>query len=117
MHGTPSTVLVLGAGASRPYGFPLGQELKEGICGMIGNWLEGTRQSPDLAELISKHGFTRDIQETFFRALSTSPRNSIDAFLEIRTEFRDLGKTWIAAIIAHTESASPLTGQGLAKIE
>ena len=29
---TKSTVLVLGAGASKAYGFPIGQKLKEDIC-------------------------------------------------------------------------------------
>ena len=81
---TKPTVLVLGAGASMAYGFPSGIELRDNILmeleGVNINILRGLGHAPH--EL-----------ENFKKAFTRSPVYSIDAFLERRLEFMDLGKS------------------------
>jgi len=81
------TVLILGAGASMPYGFPSGQKLKEEVLfyldfGNSQNWY------PKFKQL----GYKREDVEEFFAALNYSERNSVDEFLEYRTKFLEIGK-------------------------
>ncbi|HET8580462.1 MAG TPA: hypothetical protein VFL31_05635 [Nitrospiraceae bacterium] len=91
------TVLVLGAGASRPYGFPTGKELIKLIH-------EGTRKpSRHLAEELIECGFQFDLIQEFGRDLKLSSLASIDAFLEHRKKFRDVGKAAIAAVLIPLE--------------
>ncbi len=92
---TKPTVLILGAGASAPYGFPSGQTLKDLVC----------------------HGHDSTIQETgidlkeydrFKSALGRSGCSSVDTFLESRPEYVDLGKTAIANVLLPMEQTSKL---------
>jgi hypothetical protein len=86
---TTPTVLVLGAGASHPYGFPTGERLKREIC--------GTFSGPDtpaallLCPQTGHHKFF-EFREAFLR----SGQPSIDAFLQYRPNFLEVGKLAIA---------------------
>jgi hypothetical protein len=90
--------LVLGAGASAPYGFPLGQNLmSEVIEKLIG---ESGGRSLHLIQLLKDLGFQRKQQEDFANALHDAKQTSIDAFLQERgVDFLDIGKACIAACL------------------
>ncbi|MBN2267787.1 MAG: hypothetical protein JW725_05635 [Candidatus Babeliaceae bacterium] len=90
------TVLVLGAGASLPYGLPLGNELKNLIFALLNNVSERHK----LADLLKMN--EPDIRR-FAKELSESGLDSIDAWLERRSEFTELGKTCVAHIIINSE--------------
>src|SRR5689334_1883669 len=98
------TVLILGAGASRPYGFPLANELRLEVIELI--------QEPDkpgLAKLLLECGFSAELIRDFREALAGSQAYSIDAFLEYRPGFSDIGKTAIAARLLPREVPKRLT--------
>jgi hypothetical protein len=86
MIETP-TVFVLGAGASSPYGFPTGAGLRADIIKTI--------RASDGGPLLQL-GFDETDFRRFTDALEKSATNSVDAFLENRAEFRELGKLAIA---------------------
>ena len=94
MIKTPTT-FVIGAGASNPYGFPIGSEL--------------TRQArlidhrSDLYRFILNREIKTSALETVLTDLREHPENSIDAYLETRqdeSETMRIGKTIIAAVMA-----------------
>lgn len=85
------TVLVLGAGASRPYGFPTAAELKELICGRFQEGSEACRLFDERSEFYTTYNFVE-----FRNAFRKSGKASVDAFLEHRPEFIDVGKLAIA---------------------
>ena len=90
------TVLVLGAGASQPYGFPTGRELLKQVCNLdIAKMPEAVR--PDAHEM-----------KQFQTELQSSARNSVDAFLEHRDEYEDLGKKAMAHCLLSSESRAQL---------
>jgi hypothetical protein len=104
-------VLVLGAGASRPYGFPTGGELCQ--------WIQGIFAETDDAKLrVSMHqkvvpflrefGFEADDRKEFVDALSKSARESVDAFLEFRPEFLRIGKALMAYFLVLREDEGTL---------
>ena len=90
------TVFVLGAGASLAYGFPSGQELLTDLIGMR------TVEHPAV-QLLDSCGFDFDAVQDFRAALEASPRFSVDAFLQSRATFRELGKHAIAALLLPRE--------------
>jgi hypothetical protein len=93
------TVFILGAGASAPFGFPTGRKLLDRICGIADAGANKTLTC--LAEL----GYDRDTLRAFGNEVRLSGMSSVDAFLEFRTEFLDIGKTLIAAmLIPHEET-------------
>ncbi len=92
---TKKTVLVLGAGASVPFGFPTGQGLKDKICDLLG--LGATHGA------LTQLGFTSVVINDFRQALIKSPLSSVDAFLEQRGEFECVGKAAIAAALLPCE--------------
>jgi hypothetical protein len=87
MIRTP-TVLVLGAGASKPYGYPLGRELVNTIVKNVLNF------DSDLSKELDH--VPRVIWRRFGEALKASASPSIDAFLESRPDFIDIGRYAIA---------------------
>lgn len=89
------TVFVLGAGASHPYGFPLGAGLSARICeNAIFDQLEPWTSSGEISK--------SDI-EAFVSAFKQSGMLSIDSFLERRDEYLSLGRLAIAAILCRQE--------------
>jgi hypothetical protein len=97
-----STVLILGAGASYPYGLPLGAELRNSICGMADG---------HSALAIALHKYAdigiEEIKD-FARQFKRSHVKSIDAFLAKRSEFTGIGKLAIAADIIEKENPEKL---------
>lgn len=100
-------VLVLGAGASHSYGFPLGGELRRRILG-IGPYeaehagIIGSASEPiDVAKILE-----------FRKAFEFSQMYSIDAFLGRRPEFAEIGKRCIAAVLLGCESVDELISTG-----
>jgi hypothetical protein len=101
---TPQMCVVLGAGASHPYWYPLGEQLKEELC-MVGVKHGGKAgRILQLATLLQEVGFTVDDITKFQKSLSGSPQRSIDRFLELRREFEVIGKAAIAALIIFYET-------------
>ncbi len=90
------TLLVLGAGASIPFGFPSGLELLSLICQKLG--------STSGRELFLRLGFGVKELDKFRDALLFSGKTSVDGFLEYRIEFIEIGKIAIAAELIPRES-------------
>lgn len=82
-----STVLILGAGASKPYGFPLGREL----LFKIRTELDPAVPSPLREKLLKQYIDPYHIGD-FHRELTYADTLSVDAFLELRQEFLEVGK-------------------------
>jgi hypothetical protein len=95
------TVLILGAGASMPFGFPSGS----GLIALISQMLEPNRTA--IPRLLIEHGYEKQIKE-FKHDLIHSGRSSVDEFLEYRTEFLDIGKETIAAALLEFEQTHTL---------
>jgi len=92
------TVLILGAGASAPYGFPTGKKLVEDVLkfNASGSHIWSLSLSEIKKELNIYDG--PDLKD-FKNSLKLSGRNSVDAFLESRPEFLIVGKALIAYFI------------------
>ncbi len=101
-------VLVLGAGASSPYGFPLGNELVHEAL-----YPHETDNSLVLAldTKLREVGVDQEELRAFRNALEASLTTSIDAFLETRDEFEKLGKKIIAYLLMIRESPVQLFQQ------
>jgi hypothetical protein len=91
------TVLVLGAGASYAYGFPLGSELRDEIINSKYSVDTAREYDLDIRQI-------RDIESV----LPYVPVYSIDAFLERRREFIDIGKKLIAIHLLQKEITTGL---------
>ena len=72
-------VLVLGAGASKAYGLPIGEELKAKICYELG------KQQPLYTKLV-EWGHSGAKITKFREALIESHTSSVDAFLTYRED-------------------------------
>ncbi len=97
-----NTDFVLGAGASIPYDFPSGYELLTRICNAL------SQNSSDFFRLIQSCGFDQKIISDFRFELYHSMQASVNAFLEKRTEFIDVGKAAIAGILIPFEQEQKL---------
>ncbi len=94
------TAFVLGAGASMDYGFPSGRGLLMSLCRELRN--ENSKLTLTLYDL----RFPINIINDFCKALDLSMLQSVDAFLEQRPEFMEVGKAAIAAaLIPHEDPA------------
>jgi hypothetical protein len=82
-------VLVLGAGASKPYGYPLGSDLR----GLLG------APSSDLIRLMVAAGHESGAVDSFAAEFRDSNLASIDIFLERRLSLAPLGRAMIAGEI------------------
>ncbi len=89
-------VLVLGAGASKPYNFPVGRELLERVV---------ERLEPDggLRPQLRSCGCEDRAIDDFHHELVRAQQPSVDAFLERRPEFIEIGKLAIAAELVFRE--------------
>jgi hypothetical protein len=85
---TKPTVLILGAGASMPYGFPSGAELRR----IILDNLQLDYPPRKWIITLQKLGITQDCIRNFQYDLHNSDSSSVDAFLEHRPEFLKIGK-------------------------
>ena len=117
---TKKTIFVLGAGASMPYGFPSGSYRVEEICTATQSHINPKLTTGEYLDdqanflsrekiheiLISRFG-SRDTK-AFGEAVLRSNQSSIDAFLEHRTEFIEIGKIAIALFILRKEKEADL---------
>lgn len=92
-----STVFVLGAGASMPYGFPSAFGLLQAVVGAC-------RREPEHEALRDLGLFDRVRIDAFRDDLSRSGFNSVDYFLECRPDYLELGRALIAMCIARLET-------------
>jgi hypothetical protein len=97
-----NTVLVLGAGASKPYGFPTGRE----ICDQI--LADNEVGSGPIYQLLDHCGFDAGQSGEMFRAFKDSGHYSLDAFVQRRPEFRTIAKTAIAGSLMAKENEGSL---------
>jgi len=98
---TMPTVLVLGAGASAPFGFPCGGGLRSQIYQIFAQ-----KQSPEVQQMLLAD-FTFEKISQFRHALSRSG-SMVDEFLEYRTDFMDVGKASIASVLLQDEGEASL---------
>ena len=101
---TRKTVLVLGAGASIPFGFPSGRTLRDDIIKKLRTPVDQSFQ-----RLVAA-GFDAAQIERFRDQLRQSGQPSVDAFLEHRAEFVGVGKTAIALELIPYEKDDALWG-------
>src|SRR5262245_44114298 len=95
------TVLVLGAGASAPYGFPLARGLRDAIC-------SSDRTGAAIREAVCGCGFAQTAFDAFVETLRWSGRSSVDWFLEDFPDFKEIGRVAIAATIIPCEDPRAL---------
>ncbi len=100
---TKKTVLVLGAGASGPYGFRTGAGLRNWAVTQIQN----APASP-LIKVLSDLGYEERHRNDFAGELRHAGTASIDLFLESRDEFMPIGKSVIACGLIEHEVAANL---------
>jgi hypothetical protein len=100
---TTPTVLVLGAGASYPYGFPTAKELKGLICETFSH-----REAPASRLLGDNSDYSPDEFFGFREAFLKSGQPSVDAFLERRPSFLGVGKLAIAYCLIPFEDEAKL---------
>jgi hypothetical protein len=96
------TVLVLGAGASAPYGFPVGERLFYEVVEQTG------RQDSDAFKVLRGLDYAPAAIALFREALRKSGALSVDAFLEHRREYESLGKDAMAAVLIRQEATDRL---------
>ena len=98
------TVFVLGAGASCPYGYPSGKELREDIissfCAQYERYIEA---HPNLKPYLAMES---NKAKEFTDKFNKSSTKSIDLFLARNPEFEDIGKKAIALRILAAEYVS-----------
>lgn len=82
----------MGAGASKPYGFPLGSELRSEIT-KVSSSTKYTSSICDFGNVSPQE------LEKFCLAFDNSNINSIDSFLSKRVEFEKVGKAAIAVLL------------------
>jgi hypothetical protein len=98
---TKPTVLVLGAGASIPYGYPSGAGLVKNIFQSITN--------TDWREIYNAYDVSDSEMSALKSELYLSQKLSIDAFLEHRPEFLRAGKIAIALSLLSNENPDLLS--------
>jgi len=99
-----NTLFVLGAGASNPYGLPLGSELRTLICD-LGN-------GNNLAHTLSEAGvYSLDDIQKFSQTFRRSNVSSIDEFLSRLPHFVDIGKALIGAILCLNEDPNKISSE------
>ena len=98
-----NTVLILGAGAGVPYGFPTGEKLKKDICA-LNTEMDGA--DAIFAELLQ--GSQPSDWEDFLTSFKISPVKSIDEWLARNPQYTAMGKLAIARILLEYEKRSNL---------
>ena len=105
MIETP-TALLLGAGASMPYGFPSGEELMQEILEKI-----RPNSGKELFRVLLGFGFKPKDIDDFYTGLKHSQKFSVDEFLERRPEFMKIGKMAITLTLSTYEKKDELFEQ------
>ena len=97
------TVFILGAGASKPYGYPTGNELKKFITSELFMLLNRFIREREELQLVREE-WDRNVRE--FVESFRGTVDSIDLFLSRRTECMEVGKLAILYSIFHFEHNS-----------
>ncbi len=98
------TTLVIGAGASLPYGFPSGEKLSQKILAYLHSVISNNKtHNPTKLGTIMSNLFSNDVIEKFDSSFRNSGQLSIDSFLEYRQEFIPIGKFMIAYVLLFSE--------------
>jgi hypothetical protein len=107
---TKPTVFILGAGASAPYGYPVGAALKNDICLNFGRDMETLHKK---SNSISNEAldFVETIPE-FTTAFRNSRIKSIDRWLSLNPRYREIGKLAITNAIIKHENKTQLYFEG-----
>jgi hypothetical protein len=106
------TVLILGAGASAEYDFPVGRSL---LLQIVNELRQPSRLEMDMRSC----GFSAELIKQFCRELNDSNQPSVDAFLEQHkdnTDYERLGKAAIAASLIRCEDKPVLTDRRQLKL-
>jgi len=103
---TKPTVLILGAGASMPYGFPSGDQLKERIISSLESFPKRAGPGTQLENLMHESGINPRHIEEFRDELAGAHHITIDQFLQNRSNFERVGKLAIAATLLPFERDS-----------
>ena len=101
---TVETVFILGAGASVPYGFPTGVQLRDRIY-------SETNQNHQLFHLLQGCNQHEKLIEQFRNEFRDSGINSIDAFIAFRPQYQEIGELAIAGSLLPMEAKANLTGE------
>jgi len=100
------TVLILGAGASMPYGFPSGDELKNRIITSLASFPKRAGPATQLENLMHESGINPAKIQAFRDELSGASHVTIDRFLENHRDFEEIGKLAIAGTLIPFETDS-----------
>lgn len=103
---TEPTVFILGAGASAPYGFPTGYQLKCNICRPeFQNKIQGVLLRRDKITQKEVDNTLYELKE-FQKKFSNSSTPSIDLFISRNPDFAEIGKKCILIEILNSEYTS-----------
>lgn len=94
------TVLFVGAGVLKPYGFPVGRELIEKLVAIT--------QTDAGRRFLADSGHTEKEAHSFGLDLERSHLASVDSFLQSRREYGAIAKTSIAAVLMGFESPAKI---------
>ena len=98
----PRTIFILGAGASLPYGFPLGSQLINDIIAYTKN----TRQDTSRLYTLLRENFTAQEIDKFRSHIAATDVNSIDSFLYHNPDYLEIGKASMACLLLECEARS-----------
>jgi hypothetical protein len=100
------TLFILGAGSSKPYGFPTARELKTDICkNSADRFSEATSDMTGDWPLRMRHDVMQEL-ERFVANFSNSPIDSIDLYLSLNPQYNKIGKEAIMlSILAYEKDA------------
>jgi hypothetical protein len=93
----PNTVFILGAGASKPYGFPLGTELRLQIIQALSS------PNTEQFKLLQACGYEASQISRFHDDLHDALHDTIDDFLSDRPTHREIGSHAIAIALMNCE--------------
>jgi hypothetical protein len=104
------TILILGAGASIPYGFPSGEKLvesikeitKRGTSEMMNQYANNNNYLPKILHEKFEPNFILGFNEFITKADPTS----IDQYIAVNSQFLTIGKYLIAYLLLEDESKS-----------
>jgi hypothetical protein len=95
---TLPTVFLLGAGASQPFGLPIGNELRQNI---LDRYSGPNEVRANILTNTTQFGW--DDIHNFLDTFGFSGLRSVDAFLEHREEFMEIGKATMGIELLHGE--------------
>src|SRR5689334_13629230 len=96
-------VFILGAGASMPFGFPSGRQLIDGVNTTLSYSTRTGNINNAFVNLLIKRNHSLAEIDKFRNELQRSQINSVDAFIEHRPEFMELGKAVIGHVLLKAE--------------